>query len=70
MNKKELKTFYIRQFETAQTFKNWVEKTIEDYNNPRTDYCFTVAEYELLRLHKNFGSCDPNILVEILYPRQ
>jgi len=35
-----------------------------------TSKCFEVAEYELDMLHRQFGTCDPDKLVEILYPRK
>jgi len=58
------KQFYKRHFATAQDFKNWVIRLQTAYAmsfSPQHD------SYELEKLHKAFGTCDPEKLVEIIY---
>jgi len=59
------KQFYKRHFATAQDFKNWVIGL-------QTKYIFSFdphghGMYELNKLHKEFGTTDPDKLVEIIY---
>ena len=63
-----IKQLYIREFTTAKDFKEWVQSVHKRYKKPMTTKCFEIAEYELTLLHRHFGTCDPDLLIDILYP--
>lgn len=67
MSNKTIKRKYIRNFTTAKDFKNWVEKMKYNYQSALDLKTWEDAEYCLEKLHKEFGTVEPEKLVEIIY---
>lgn len=66
-NIKETKRNYIRSFTTAKDFKDWVEKLHHNYGFALDFRIWEDSEYCLNKLHDEFGTVDPEKLIEIIY---
>jgi hypothetical protein len=58
---------YWTKFKSAKDFAHWVETMHYNYTHAMSLRTFENAEYQLIKLHDEFGTTESKKLVEIIY---